>query len=476
MYKMFLVGYFRARLLDMYILIVDDDANILDNLSFQLEKAGHVCLTAHDGVQALNILDKEFIQVCLLDYSLPGLNGIQLMEKIKEKLPHMVCVFITGTSNIGVAVEATKKGAYDFLEKPFEPEKLHILLNKVHNEFFTQTRVEYLESKLQNAGMPFVVGLKYQMRSILEVVDSISRAQVFSVLIKGESGTGKEVLARYIHQKSLRCQRPFIDVNCSAVPANLLESELFGYERGAFTGADRCKIGLLEMANGGILFLDEIGDMPLDMQAKLLRALENRVIRRVGGTENIPIDVAIISATNKDLAELIVTQKFREDLFYRINIIPMQLPPLRERLEDIPELVGCFIQRFNRLLGKDIQGLAPGVLEILQKYSFPGNIRELRNIIERAIILERGKVLTRDHFVGLISTGGPNTEVAPSLHLSFNEFKQQLILESEKKYLSLLLKKTAGNVTAAAELAGMPRTSLSRLLSKHTLRFKEFKS
>lgn len=459
----------------MYILIVDDDLNILDNLAFQLEKAGHTCFTAADGGQALSVLDKEFVQVCLLDYSLPGLNGIQLMEKIKEKFPHMVCVFITGTSNLGIAVEATKKGAYDFLEKPFEPDKVQVLLNKVHNEFFMQTRVEYLESKLKNTGMPFVVGLKYQMRSILDIVDSISRAQSFSVLIKGESGTGKEVLARYIHQKSLRRQQPFIDVNCSAIPANLLESELFGYEKGAFTGADRCKVGLLEMASGGILFLDEIGDMPLDMQAKLLRALEGKVIRRVGGTENIPIDVAVISATNKDLNAMILEHKFREDLYYRINIIPIQLPPLRERVEDIPELVSCFIERFNASLGKDIQGVAPGVMDLLQKYTYPGNIRELRNIIERAVILEKSKILSREQFT-LLTAAGQTTERAPSLDLNFNEFKQQLILESEKKYLSLLLKKTAGNVTAAAELAGMPRTSLSRLLSKHTLRFKEFKS
>lgn len=461
----------------MYILIVDDDPNILDNLSFQLERAGHSCFTAGDAAQALRILEKEFIQVCLLDYSLPGMNGIRLMESMKEKMPQLVCVFITGTSNLGIAVEATKKGAYDFLEKPFDPDKVHVLLNKVHNEFFKQTRVEYLESKLKNTALPFVVGSKYQMRSILDIVHSISQAQSFSVLIKGESGTGKEVLARYIHQKSLRRQQPFIDVNCSAIPANLLESELFGYEKGAFTGAERCKIGLFEMANGGILFLDEIGDMPLEMQAKLLRALESRTIRRVGGTENIPVDVAIISATNKNLEQLIAEHKFREDLYYRINIIPINLPPLRERAEDIPELINCFLKQFNQLLGKAVQGVAPGVLIALQKYAFPGNIRELRNIIERAVILEKGSILSAEQFslpgVGTIASAG---EIPPTVELNFTIFKQRLIAESEKKYLALLLKKTAGNVTVAAQLAGIPRTSLSRLLSKHNIHFKEFKT
>jgi DNA-binding NtrC family response regulator len=397
------------------------------------------------------------------------------LEKIKEKFPHLVCVFITGTSNIGIAIEATKKGAYDFLEKPFEPDKVTVLLNKVHKEFFNQTRVEYLEAKL-NSGQPFVVGHKYQLRSILEVVESISRAQVFSVLIKGESGTGKEVLARYIHQKSLRSKQPFIDVNCAAIPATLLESELFGYERGAFTGADRLKIGLLEMAQGGILFLDEIGDMPLEMQAKLLRALESKFIRRVGGMENIPIDVAVISATNKDLDKLIAEHKFREDLYYRINIIPINLPPLRERAEDIPELVTCFIERFNLSLGKKIRGVAPGVLELLQKYAFPGNIRELRNIIERAMILEKGSILAREHFTALTA----RVPVAPvemtTVDLDFTTYKKQLVLESEKKYLTMLLQRTAGNVTTAAQQAGLPRTSLSRLLSKHNLHFKEFKA
>jgi two-component system, NtrC family, response regulator AtoC len=295
------------------------------------------------------------------------------------------------------------------------------------------------------------------------------------VLIRGESGTGKEVLARYIHQKSLRRQQPFIDVNCAALPANLLESELFGYEKGAFTGAERSKIGLLELASGGILFLDEIGDMSLDMQAKLLRALETKCIRRVGGADSIFIDVAVISATNKNLEKLIAEQKFREDLFYRINIIPIQLPPLRERKEDIPQLIACFIERFNQTLGKKIQGLASGVLESLMQYSFPGNIRELRNIIERAVILEKDTVLARERFTPLVSQTDQQSVQEP-VEMNFNIFKQQLIMDGEKKYLSLLLRKTAGNVTDAAQLAEIPRTSLSRLLSKHNIRFKEFKA
>jgi two-component system response regulator AtoC len=466
----------------MYILIVDDDKVIVDYLVSSLQKEGHKCFSAFTGEQAAKIIDSEFIQVCILDYHLPDTDGLSLMQSIKEKNPAIVNIFITAETEHGTTVEAVRKGAYDFLEKPFSIERITVVLKKAENEFFQQNKVRYLENKINTSSDTIVVGSNPRLKEILSLLDRVAQAKSFSVLIKGETGTGKELIARYLHQHSPRKNQPFIEVNCSAIPANLLESELFGYEQGAFTGADRTKIGLFELANQGVLFLDEIGDMPMDMQVKLLRALESRTIRRIGGKDSIPIDIALVSATNCDLEKAIANKGFREDLFYRINVIQVTLPPLRERREDIPELVGYFIKKYNLSFNKSIKGISEAALDLLYRYQYPGNIRELKNMIERAMLLELGDALSPAQFdyvklqPVVIEGHVVATEALPlNYGLAFQDFKQQVIDEAEKKYLITLLKKTEGNVTLAAASANIQRTSFSRLLSKHNVYFKEFK-
>ncbi|MBU0580112.1 MAG: sigma-54 dependent transcriptional regulator, partial [Candidatus Margulisbacteria bacterium] len=382
----------------MHILIVDDDQNILDNLSFPLEKAGHKCFTAKNGQEAQAVLKKEFVQLCFLDYSLPDTNGLDLMHEIRKTFSSMVCVFVTGSSDITLAVKAIKDGAYDFIEKPFELDRVNVVLNKAEREFFQQSKVHYLEDKINTEYYDSIVGNSPKIKEILKTLDKVASANTFTVLVEGDSGTGKELIAKYLHQQSKRKNNPFVEINCSAIPEQLLESELFGHEKGSFTGAVESKVGLFEVAHKGIVFLDEIGEMPAEMQSKLLRALESRVIRRVGGKENIPIDIALVAATNKNLEEQIKEKKFRDDLYYRLNVIQIKMPTLQERKEDIPALVDYFINKYNKLLGKKIKGIEVEALNLLFSYPFPGNIRELKNIIERAMLLESKEHLTADNF------------------------------------------------------------------------------
>jgi len=472
----------------MQIFIVDDDQNIVDNLSFSLEKQGYKIRSAKSGAEALSIFPKHHFEIAFLDYALPDTNGIQLMAELKKMNPELICIFVTGSSDIGIAVEAVQKGAYDFIEKPFELDRIKVTLNKAKRELLQKQKINYLEKTIDEAKYDPIIGSHQSLKKILETLKQIASAQTFTVLIQGESGTGKELAAKYLHAHSTRQSQPFIAINCAAIPADLLESELFGHEKGSFSGAVETKIGLFEMANGGILFLDEIGDMPIETQVKLLRALETRTLRRVGGTKDIPFDIALVTATHKNLEDLITEKKFREDLFYRINIVKVEMPPLRNRLEDVSDLVHFYVKKFNQLLGKKITEVDGQAMKILETYHFPGNIRELKNTIERAMLLTNGKILLPDQFYHLASKLRPLTEAIKQTlspvtvenktidySLSFNDYKKSINDEAEINYFKGLLKETDGNVTLAAEKAGMQRTALSRLLSKHHISFKEFR-
>jgi len=463
----------------MQIFIVDDDQNIIDNLSFSLEKQGYKVRCAKSGSEAQSLFAKHPSEIAFLDYALPDTNGIQLMTELKKINPQLLCIFVTGSSDIGIAVEAVQKGAYDFIEKPFELDRIKVTLDKAKRELLQKEKINFLEKEIINTKYDPMIGQSTSLKNILGTLTKISTAQTFTVLIQGESGTGKELAAKYLHAQSTRKNSPFIAINCAAIPADLLESELFGHEKGSFSGAVETKIGLFEMASGGILFLDEIGDMPLEMQVKLLRALETRTLRRVGGTKDVSFDVALVTATHKNLEEQIKEKKFREDLYYRINIIKVEMPPLRDRAEDIADLVNFYVKKFNQILGKKITAVDPEAMKILESYHFPGNIRELKNTIERAMLLSNENTLTADQFTHLVAKQALSPvkieNNAINLNQSFNDYKKAKSDEAEMNYFKALLKETDGNVTLAAEKAGIQRTALSRLLSKHQISFKEFR-
>jgi DNA-binding NtrC family response regulator len=366
------------------ILIVDDEENALRNISAFLEQKGYEIITATTLAQARSSLQRGEPDIVLLDVQLPDGYGPDLLEETLHYPIRPPIILITAYGEIEMAVEAMKNGAHDFIQKPVEFLNLEKSIQRANEVVKMRKELNHLR-KSQRAEIQFVVGESPKMRSLIQATQRASQTSV-SVLITGETGTGKEVLARAIHQGGPRAQKSFVAINCAAIQSTMLESELFGYEAGAFTGAQKRKHGLMEVADEGVLFLDEISSMPLDMQAKLLRALEERAFRRVGGTSLVKIDVQILAASNRNLNKLIEEEKFREDLYYRLKVVDLDLPPLRDRIEDIPELVGLFISQNNPRMGLNIQDVTPRAIESLSNHNWPGNIRELRNVIERAML------------------------------------------------------------------------------------------
>jgi DNA-binding NtrC family response regulator len=366
------------------ILIVDDEINALHHISSYLSSSGYETIGVTTLAEARDNISKGKADIIILDVHLPDGYGTDLlmeMSYINNKPP---IILITGYGDIEMAVEAMKNGAHDFLQKPLSLNQLEKSVQRAEDIVSMRRELTHLR-RIRQDDFSFVIGESAAMKSLVEEAQRAALASV-SVLIEGETGTGKEVLARAIHQMGPRANKPFIAENYAAIQSTVLESELFGYEAGAFTGAEKRKAGLMETADGGILFLDEIAAMPGDIQAKLLRALEERAFRRVGGTNLIKVDVQIIAATNRDLGLMVREGKFRDDLYYRLNVVDLHIPPLRERIEDLPELVGFFIRLNNMRMGKNITGITPRALEALKKHTWPGNIRELRNVIERAIL------------------------------------------------------------------------------------------
>lgn len=432
----------------MKILIVDDEKNIRENLAkyFSLENIDTT--VASNGISAKKYLEEESFDLAIVDLKMPGMDGLELLKWINDKGPSIPVIIISAYGEIKDAVEAMKSGAKDYIVKPFDPEELLLRVRRIINETALQKKVDL--GRL-NMGKTSLIGESPEIIKIKNIIKKVASTPS-NVLITGESGTGKEVVARLIHENSDRKDYNFIPINLAAIPENLLESELFGYEKGAFTGALTRKVGLFELASNGTLFLDEIGDMPLELQVKLLRVIQDKKIMRLGGTCYIPVNVRIICATNKNLEELIKEKKFREELYFRINVVKIDIPPLRERKEDIPLLVGYLIEKFNLIFKKKIKGINDDALNLLQSYEFPGNVRELENIIERAFIYCETDVITSKEIdIGKI-TKKENIN-------KLEELERKLIIEA--------LHKWEGNKTKAAQELGISRRTIHNKIKEY---------
>lgn len=376
------------------ILVVDDEHLIRWSLEQNLKKKGYAVETVGSGEEALDSVRKHSADLVLLDIQLPGIDGIETLERIKEFDSDICVIMITALGVLETAVKAMQLGAFDYINKPFNLDELAVVLRKALETQALKKEVEHLRTeKKRTQGSSKIIAESSHMANVLDMVSKVAKSDAATVLVQGESGTGKELVARALHYDSSRREQPFMAINCAAVPETLLESELMGHEKGAFTDAKNQKKGLFEMAHRGTVFLDEIGDMPMGTQAKLLRVLEERSFRRIGGTKDIHVDIRIVAATNKELLKAIEEGCFRKDLYYRIQVIPIYLPPLRERIDDILPLAYHFVHHFNTEFGKSIKGFSRAAEKYLLDYEWPGNIRELRNVIERAIILESGDTL-----------------------------------------------------------------------------------
>jgi DNA-binding NtrC family response regulator len=379
------------------LLIVDDETDSRDALAELADRWGYEVQTASDGTEALRRAIEWHPDVILTDLVMPNMDGLWLLRALRAELPDCPVVLLTGRGTVQTAVQAIKEGAYDFIEKPLEISRLRVVLDRALEKKETMREVQLLRRRLAAlAPGTDMIGSGPAMQRVFELVKKVAPANA-SVVVTGESGTGKEVVARAIHSLSQRKEKPFVALNCGAIPPTLIESELFGYERGAFTGADQRRLGNFELAHGGTLFLDEIGELPVEMQGKFLRVLEERKVRRLGGKSEVEVDVRVLCATNRDLKEEIKRGRFREDLYFRLHVFTIQLPALKERREDVPLLVQHFVEKFNGETGKHVQGVTPGAMNVLQGYAWPGNIRELRNTVERAMILTDGDVIDEEH-------------------------------------------------------------------------------
>ncbi len=451
------------------ILIVDDEYLIRWSLEKELKQAGYETQQAASGEEALTMMEEAEPDVVLLDLRMPGIDGFKVMEEAKKKGISPLFIIVTGVGDVKTAVRAVKDGAVDYICKPFEIEDVKLRIEMALETERMKRELTSLKDELKTRyGFENIIGEAPSMQQVFDTIGKVAASKFSTVLLQGESGTGKDLVARTIHSLSDRAQAIFLDINCSAFPESLLESELFGHERGAFTGARGLKKGLFELADGGTVYLDEIGDMPLTLQGKLLKAIETKRFRRVGGTAEIGVDVRIIAATNKNLKAEVEAGRFRNDLFYRLKVIPMYLPSLRERVEDIPKLAQFFIEKFNQEFKKSVSGISPEALELLQSYSWPGNVRELRNIIERVLILETGDRIEADDLPPEITQHVEENHAAtlaeefPPTGLSLEEVEKELI----RKALSM----AHGNQTRAAELLGISRDTLRYRLQKFGLK------
>ncbi|MGE0155853.1 MAG: sigma-54-dependent transcriptional regulator [Geobacter sp.] len=452
------------------ILIVDDEAFIRENVQRVLTEDGYRVLEAANGQQALELIAAEEIDLALLDLNLGPDNGLTLLSSFKELSPELLVIIITGYGSVESAVDALKLGAFDYMKKPFKADALRVIVKLALQTQELRREVRSLRRSSDLGEQTRLLGTSPLFVAALEQVRDVARIPSATVLVTGESGTGKELVARAIHTLSDRREHPFVAVNCASIPAELMESELFGHERGAFTGATIRKTGLFEEANNGTIFLDEIGDMHATLQAKLLRVLEERTVRRVGGSRDLPVELRVIAATNRNLEERIKTGSFRADLYYRLNVVPIQLPPLRERKEDIGLLAKYFLDSFSRSFGKDFQGIAPEALQLLEGYGWPGNVRELKNIIERITIMANGPLLTLEYLPADLSRQTANVGqpiAVPSLagtqglEQALSSFEQQLIRQA--------LQQTEGNVVKAASQLKIPRGTLRYKMEKYGL-------
>ena len=442
------------------ILIVDDESSIRESLSGILQDEGYEISVATDGLNALKVVEDEAPELIFLDIVMPGMDGITALQKIKEKHPDIYIIIISAYGNIETAVKAIKYGAFDFIEKPLSLEKVVLTVKHAFDFILLNQENRLLRQKI--FPKPQIDGISLPIKNLESSIERAAPTNA-SILITGENGSGKERAARLIHQKSYRSDKPFIEVNCAAIPEELIESELFGHEKGAFTGATSRKRGKFDLAHQGTLFLDEIGDMSLKTQAKILRILDEQKFERVGGSKTIEVDVRIVAATNKNLEEKIGDGSFREDLYFRINVIPLFVPPLRERKSDIPILADEFLKHFAGELNIDAKKFLPEAMDILLNYQWPGNVRELKNIIERMVIMTKEPVIKPEDIIPAISGRSfSNNQAERHNQETFKEAKEKF----ERQYIVRQLSHFDNNVSKTADAIGVERSHLHRKIKK----------
>ena len=461
------------------VLVVDDEPTLLRALEALLRKMGHDVVCLDSPIAATQKLAQEDFDVALLDIKMPQLSGLELLNAVKHRRPEVEVIMMTGHATVETALVAVRAGAYDYLTKPFED--VELVARAVAKAVERKTlfdRNRQLESQLRERedtiGAEGLVGNSAPMREVARMIDAVAYSST-TVLVTGESGTGKELVARALHAKSPRKGHPFVALNCGALTETLLESELFGHVKGAFTGAQRDQKGLFDAADGGTIFLDEIGDIPMATQVRLLRVLQEGEIKRVGSADAVKVDVRVIAATHRDLPKLVKAGRFREDLFYRLNVINIPLPSLRDRVEDVPLLAHHFLRRYADRLGKKVRTLSPEAIELLCGYRWPGNVRELENAVERAVVLSRGEAIApadlppavTGRTAPLVREAPASGEDAAWLTLSYAAAKEQALRRFEKGYVEALMRACDNNISAAARKAGMDRSNFKRVLRKY---------
>ncbi|MSM40779.1 MAG: response regulator [Geobacter sp.] len=445
------------------ILIIDDESFIRENVQRILAEDGYQVLTAADGTAAQELVAGEEIDLALLDLNLGRENGIDVLKSLKELDPELLVIIITGFGSVESAVAALKMGAFHYMKKPFKADALRVIVKLALQTTSLKREVRAIrQGALEFFEKVPMVGVSAALKEIIRQAREVARYAGATVLITGESGTGKELVAKAIHHLSDRCEAPFIEINCASIPVNLLESELFGHEKGAFTDASSRKPGLFETANKGTIFLDEIGEMEPAMQAKLLRVLESRQIRRVGGTRNIEVDVRVISATNRNLKEAIRDGRFREDLYYRLNVFPIHIPPLRERREDIPAIAAFYLDKYSKAFSRGFHDMDPAARQLLEAYPWPGNIRELKNVIEKICIIHQGPLLLPAYLPAEIKGEETSRQASAADELSqvAHVGLEEALARYEHRLISTALDQCDGNVLKAAQLLGIPRGTL----------------
>ena len=442
------------------ILIVDDEVSMREFLEIMLSKEGYKVSSSGSGKEALRMLNDTIYDLIVSDVQMPGMNGIELLRNVKEVCPDTTVIMITAYASTESGVEAMKAGAYDYITKPFKVDEIKLIIKNVLEKKRLEVENLLLKREFRERySFGSILGNSPEMLRVYDLIEKIGPTKT-NVLVEGESGTGKELVAKAIHYQSPRREKPFVAITCGAIPDGLMESELFGHMKGSFTGAIANKAGLFEMADGGTVFLDEIGELPLAIQVKLLRVIQERSFRRVGGTEDITVDVRIISATNKTLEEEVKKGNFREDLYYRLNVLQIRMPPLRERLSDVPILARHFLDKYAKEHGKDVKGITTVAMRILEGYSYPGNVRELENVIERGVALEQGAQLSAESLPGFkqltyIPPGGLDLE--------------QAVGKYEKVLLVSALDKAGGVKKRAAKLLNISFRSIRYRLEKYGL-------
>jgi len=449
-----------------HVLVVDDEKHQRESLQMILEDEGYRVTVAADGREALARAADDHPEVVLTDLKMPGLSGMDVVRSLHEgPLPPKV-ILITAHGSVERAREAHKLGAFDYMSKPVVADELLFRVERALEAFQLVEKTLRLERRLRGDGLEAIVGESSSMREVFRLVEKIAPTNS-TVLIRGESGTGKELVARAIHSRSQRAGKPFHAINCAAIPENLLESELFGHERGSFTGAEARKIGLFEAASSSTLFLDEIGDLSLPLQGKILRALQEKEVKRVGGNETVPVDVRVVAATNRDLEAMMKGGQFREDLFYRLNVIPMVLPPLRERASDIPALVQRFLEKVNATHGTAVARIDPAALDLLSRHTWPGNIRQLESVVERAVLLSEGETIRADDLpieirLQTSPSARPYGFEIPVEGIDIEEFERQLIIQA--------MERSSWVIAKAARLLGLTYRTLQYRIEKFGLR------